>query len=139
LESVVHPLIRQVRLNNFTSIIHLKLKYMERMDDLVSKFLQKWKRKGYTDTIIVEDGLLLALNRGEYFPVSMAKEVNRVNIYDEFLSGSAWSLHALTLNKTCKGILILGGEIYNPWELTSEIREAFEMPPFSSDNLRMAS
>jgi len=112
---------------------------MEYSEDLVAKLLQEWKDQGYTDTIIVDHGLLLALNRKEYFSVSTADEDFRVNIYDEQLSGSAWSMHALTLNKTCRGILVLGGEIYNPWELTSEIREAFDIPPFSSDNIRIAS
>ena len=112
---------------------------MEYSEDLIAKLLQEWKGQGYTDTIIVDHGLLLAINRKEYFSLSVVNEDFRVNIYDENLSGSAWSIHALTLNKTCKGILVLGGEIYNPWELTSEIRKAFDMPLFSSDNLRMAS
>jgi hypothetical protein len=124
-------------LNNIAKVKSLKIEYMEDFDSLISKLSQDWRGKGYTDTIIVEHGFLFAINRGEYFSVRMANEDIRVNIYDEYLSGSAWSLHAITLNKTCKGILILGGEIYNPWELTSEIREVFEMPPFSSDNLRM--
>ena len=112
---------------------------MEYSEELIATFLQDWKSKGYTDTIIIDHGLLLALNQEQYFPVSLMKEDNRVNIYDENLSGSAWSMHALTLNNHCKGILILGGEIYNPWELTQEIRDAFNMPLFSSDYLKMAA
>src|SRR6476659_158353 len=104
---------------------------MEYSEDLISSILQQWKDQGYTDTVIVDHGMLFALNREKYFPVQLMNEDFRVNIYDENLSGSAWSMHALTLSEECKGILILGGEIYNPWELTSEIREAFEMPLFS--------
>ena len=111
---------------------------MEYSEELISNILQEWKYQGYTDTIIIEHGFLYALNEKEYFTLSTIKEDNRANIYDEYLSGSAWSMHALTLNETCKGILILGGEIYNPWELTPEIREAFEMPHFSSDYRGMA-
>ena len=111
---------------------------MEYSEDLVAKLLQEWKDQGYTDTIVVDHGLLLALNRKEYFPASMAHEDVRVNFYDEHLSGSAWSIHAVTLNETCKGILVLGGDIYNPWELTQEIRKAFDMPLFSSYNVRIA-
>ena len=112
---------------------------MEYSEEVISEILQDWKNKGYTDTIIVEQGLLLALNHEEYFPVSRVHEDRRVNYYDEHLSASAWSIHALTLDQNCKGILVLGGEIYKPWELTSEIRDAFEMPPFSSDKLRIAT
>jgi hypothetical protein len=111
---------------------------MEYSEDLIADLLQEWKCKGYSDTIIIDHGLLFALNKGEYFSLTVMKEDNRVNIYDEKLSGSAWSIHALTLNNSCKGILILGGEIYNPWELTQEIRDAFDMPLFSSDYLRIA-
>ena len=111
---------------------------MEYSEDLIADLLQDWKSKGYTDTIIIDHGFLYALNEKEYFALSMMKENNRVNIHDENLSGSAWSMHALTLNNSCKGILILGGEIYNPWELTQEIRDAFDMPLFSSDFLRVA-
>ena len=112
---------------------------MEYSEALISNVLQQWRDKGYTDTIIVDHGMLFALNSEKYFPVQLATEDIRVNIYDEYLSGSAWSIHALALSDDCKGILILGGEIYNPWELTSEIRKIFEMPLFSSDNIRMVS
>ena len=111
---------------------------MEYSEELIADLLQEWKGKGYTDTIIIDHGLLYAVNKKEYFPLTMVKEDSRVNFYDEHLSGSEWSMHALTLNNSCKGILILGGEIYNPWELTDEIRLAFDMPLFSSDPLRMA-
>jgi hypothetical protein len=112
---------------------------MEYSEELIANLLQEWKGKGYTDTIIIDHGFLYAINEKEYFALSMMKEDGRVNFYDENLSGSAWSMHALTFNNSCKGILILGGEIYNPWELTQEIREAFEMPLFSSDHLRIAA
>ena len=112
---------------------------MEYSEEHIAEILQQWKTAGYTDTIIVDHGLLLAINSGEYFAVKTINEDIRVNFYDEFLSGSAWSMHALTLGDSCRGILILGGDIYNPWELTSEIREMFDMPHFSSDNIRMAA
>jgi hypothetical protein len=112
---------------------------MEYSEELIADLLQDWKSKGYTDTIIIDHGFLFAVNLQKYFPLSMMKEDNRVNIYDEYLSGSAWSMHALTLGNSCKGILILGGEIYNPWELTQEIIDAFDMPMFSSDYQRKAS
>ena len=111
---------------------------MEYSEELISTLLQEWKSRGYTDTIIIEDGLLFSLNEQVHFPLSAMKEDSRVNIYDENMSGSAWSMHAITLNDACMGILLLGGEIYNPWELTSEIMEAFEMPLFSSDKLQVA-
>jgi hypothetical protein len=117
----------------------LKKKFMEYSEELISTLLREWKSRGYTDIIVVDHGLLFSLNREQYFSMSVMKEDSRVNIYDEHMSGSAWSMHALTLGGTCKGILILGGEIYKPWELTSEIREVFGMPLFSSDKLRVAS
>ncbi len=116
----------------------IKLKYMEYSKDLIADLLQEWKGKGYTDTIIVDHGLLFALNEEKYFAVTMMKEDNRINIYDENLSGSKWSMHAITLDNSCKGILVLGGEKYIPRELTEEIRDAFDMPLFSSDYLRIA-
>src|SRR6478752_410234 len=104
---------------------------MEYSQDAIAEVIKDWRSRGYIDTIVVDHGLLYALDHEEYFSVMMMNEDIRVNVYDELLSGSAWSIHALTLNETCKGILILGGEFYNPWELTSEIRNAFEMPLFS--------
>ena len=112
---------------------------MEYSEEVIADLLQDWRSKGYTDTIIIDHGFLYALNEKEYFALSMMKEDGRVNFYDENLSGSAWSMHAITFNRSIKGILILGGEIYNPWELTHEIREAFDMPPFSSDHSRIAA
>ena len=111
---------------------------MEYSEDLIADLLKEWKIQGYTDTIIIDHGLLFALNERKYFAATMMKEDNRVNIYDENLSGSAWSMHAITLDNSCKGILVLGGGIYNPWELTEEIRNAFNMPMLSGDYLRIA-
>jgi len=111
---------------------------MDYSEEAISTLMQEWKSSGYTDTVIIDDGLLFALDKTEYFSLSVVKEDKRVNIYDENMSGSAWSMHALTLNNDCKGILLFGGEIYNPWELTDEIREAFEMPLLSSDAMRVA-
>ena|SRR5215510_5460070 len=113
--------------------------HMEYSEELISNLLQELRSKGYTDTVIIDHGMLFAINQSEYYPLSSMKEDKRVNIYDEFMSGSAWSMHAITLNNSCKGILILGGDIYNPWELTSEIRDAFNMPLFSSDSARIAA
>jgi len=112
---------------------------MEYSEDLIADLLKEWKSKGYTDTIIIDHGLLFAINQGKYFSLVSMKEDFRANIYDENLSGSAWSMHAISLDDTSKGILILGGEIYNPWELTDEIRNVFEIPSFSSDYLRTAA
>ena len=119
-------------------LLSIKLNHMEYSEELIADLLQEWKSKGYIDNIIIDHGLLFAVNQAKYFTVTAMKEDMRVNIYDENLSGSAWSMHAITLNNSCKGILILGGEIYNPWELTREIRDAFDMPLFSTDNLRVA-
>jgi|GEM_PF-4006075 len=112
---------------------------MEYSEELIADLLKDWRSKGYTDTIIIDHGLLFAINLEKYFPLSLMKEDNRVNIYDEHLSGSAWSMHAITLDNSCMGILVLGGEIYNPWELTQEIRDSFDMPKFSSDYFRRAA
>ena len=111
---------------------------MEYSEELIADLLQEWDSKGYADNIIIDHGLLFAVNQEKYFSATSMKEDMRVNIYDENLSGSAWSMHAITLNNSCKGILILGGEIYNPRELTQEIRDAFDMPLFSTDYLRVA-
>jgi hypothetical protein len=116
----------------------IKPKCMQYSEEGIANILRKWKLLGYTDTIIIDHGLLFSVNQSLHFALPGMKEDYRVNIYDEFMSGSAWSMHALTLNG-CKGILALGGEMYGPWELTSEIRETFDMPPFSSDNMRLAS
>jgi hypothetical protein len=62
---------------------------MEYSEELISTLLQEWKSRGYTDIIVVDHGLLLSLDREEYFPLSVMKEDNRVNIYDEQMSGSA--------------------------------------------------
>jgi hypothetical protein len=40
---------------------------MEYSEDIVNELLQKWKDQGYTDTIIVENGRLLARNRAYIF------------------------------------------------------------------------
>jgi hypothetical protein len=117
----------------------IKPKSMQYSEDMIANLLHQWKILGYTDTIIVDHGLLFSVNQSLYYTLSAMREDDRVNIYDEGFSGSAWSMHALTLNDSNKGILILGGEMYTPWELTAEIRSAFKMPPFSSDNMRMAS
>jgi len=109
---------------------------MEHVEESISGLLLKWRLKGYTDTIIVDEGKLFAISRGEYFTLSAMKEDIRAEIYDDNLWGSAWSVHALTLDRFCKGILILGGEMYNPWELPKDIRLAFDMPHFSTDYLK---
>ena len=111
---------------------------MEHIQEPISELLLEWRCKGYTDTVIVDQGKLFAVDRDEYFTLSVMKEDIRANIFDENLSGSAWSIHALTLDRTCKGTLILGGEMYNPWELPEYIRQAFDMPQFSSDYLKTA-
>ena len=81
---------------------------MEYSEGLLTDILQLWKAQGYTDVIIIDHGLLYAVYEGKYFAVTMMKEDNRVNIYDEYLSSSTWSMHAITLNNSCKGILVLG-------------------------------
>ena len=35
---------------------------MEYSEDLISNILQQWKDHGYTDTVIVDHGMLFALN-----------------------------------------------------------------------------
>jgi hypothetical protein len=91
---------------------------MEYAEGLIADLIQEWKCQGYTDIIIIDHGLLYALYEGKYFAVSMMKEDNRVNIYDDHLPGSVWSMHAITLDNSCKGILIIGGEKYNLRKLT---------------------
>ena len=73
---------------------------MEYAEDLIADLLKEWKSKGYTDTIIIDHGLLFAINQGKYFSLGTMKEDFRANIYDENLSGSAWSMHAISLDDT---------------------------------------
>ncbi len=91
---------------------------MEYAESLIADLMQEWKSQGYTDIIIIDHGLLYALYEGKYFAVSRMKEDNRINIYDEDLPGSVWSIHAITLGNSCKGILIIGGEKYDLRKLT---------------------
>ena len=86
---------------------------MEYSEKLIADLVQEWKVQGYTDMIIIDHGLLYAVNERKYFAVTMMKEDNRVNIYDDQLPGSVWSIHAITLDSSCKGILVLGGEKNN--------------------------
>ena len=81
---------------------------MQYSEGLLSDILQEWKCQGYTDIIIIDHGLLYALYEGKYFAVTKMKEDNRINIYDEYLSGSIWSMHAITLDNSCRGVLVLG-------------------------------
>jgi hypothetical protein len=83
-------------------------------ESLIADLMQEWISQGYTDVVIINHGLLYAINERKYFAVTMMKENNRVNIYDEHLPGSVWSMHAITLNNSCKGILVLGGEKNHP-------------------------
>ena len=87
---------------------------MDYSEDLIADLMQEWKGQGYTDIVIIDHGLLYAINERKYFAVTKMKEDNRINIYDEHLPGSVWSIHAITLDNSYKGILVLGGEKYNP-------------------------
>lgn len=103
---------------------------MEYSEEAIEKILADWKSEGYTDTIVIDHGMFYATETKEYFPVSKAREDNRVHFYDENMSGPAWSMHAITLHDRCKGIILLGGGMYAPWELTSEMRTAFAISPY---------
>ena len=83
-------------------------------EELIADLMQQWKYQGYTDIIFIDHRLLYAVNERKYFTIAKMKEDNRVNIYDEHLPGSVWSIHAITLDNSCKGILVLGGKQYNP-------------------------
>jgi hypothetical protein len=86
---------------------------MEYSKGLIADILQVRKYQGYTDIIIIDHGLLYAVNERKYFAITKIKEDNCVNIFDEHLPGSVWSIHAITLDNSCKGILFLGGNKYN--------------------------
>ena len=52
---------------NDTNFTTNKLLHMEYSEELIADLLQEWKSKGYTDSIIIDHGLLFASNDNKYF------------------------------------------------------------------------